>query len=146
MQLPLKASDGVSSNTYSQDRNLLGRSELAYTPNSGYSDPRLSFPTSNPLNKRRRVVGDASHHFRYFLPPGPVPHPPSEVGLRYGGQLDPSPISRSVLGHGRSRTIGELPPKAQMITPPLHTGQLQFLPLYSDKLLTSKSSISNSDA
>ncbi|KAI3321340.1 P-loop containing nucleoside triphosphate hydrolase protein [Xylariaceae sp. AK1471] len=83
------------------DQRVLGRSQAAYHPSSTRSfsntsslSQRLSLPLSASVNRPSRVLGDASHHFRPFVPRDPDyqspfqsnPHrhdEPEEIGRGY---------------------------------------------------------------
>ncbi|KAI1799034.1 P-loop containing nucleoside triphosphate hydrolase protein [Daldinia bambusicola] len=106
------------------DRTLLGRSHRStHLQDLGHHDQHLSLPLTNTPNQaRRRVVGDASHHFRTLTTrdsdyESPFLSIPTNVE-----KLEPSPNLQSMFKHGRGlKRIGELQPGAQMVTPPFYT-------------------------
>ncbi|KAI1141226.1 P-loop containing nucleoside triphosphate hydrolase protein [Hypoxylon sp. FL0543] len=104
------------------DRSLLGRPQNSSRPRDIESHNQgLLLPFANAPTQPRRVVGDASHHFRSFVPhdfnhQSPLLSTPSS----FRGN-EPSPASRHIFERHGSHRIGQLQTGAQMVTPPFYT-------------------------
>ncbi|KAI2629930.1 P-loop containing nucleoside triphosphate hydrolase protein [Hypoxylon sp. NC1633] len=103
------------------DRNLLGRPHISsHVPPSEYRDQRLSLPFASTPIQPRRVVGDASHHFRPFRPRDPDLLSPFSGGPMLMEAFEPSPASLPIFLRDGSRRMKELQPGAQTVTPPFY--------------------------
>ncbi|KAI1100078.1 P-loop containing nucleoside triphosphate hydrolase protein [Jackrogersella minutella] len=106
------------------DRNLLGRPQrISHLQDSEYHDRRLSLPLSNAPDQSRRVIGDASHHFRPFMTQELENRPSFLSHSSHIGKPETSPASQPISERDRSRRIRELHPGAQMVTPPFYAAQ-----------------------
>ncbi|KAI1473119.1 P-loop containing nucleoside triphosphate hydrolase protein [Daldinia caldariorum] len=106
------------------DRTLLGQLHRpTHLHDLGHRDQRLSLPLTNTPNQaRRRVVGDASHHFTTLTARDSDHESPFSSITSNVEKTEPKPNLQSMFGHGGGlRRIGELQPGAQMVTPPFHT-------------------------
>ncbi|OTB10418.1 hypothetical protein K445DRAFT_309488 [Daldinia sp. EC12] len=105
------------------DRTLLGRPhQPAHLYDPGHHDQRLSLPLVNTPNQaRRRVVGDASHHFRTLTTRAPNYESPLPSITANIEEIKPSPSFQSMFERDGSRRIGELQPGVQMVTPPFYS-------------------------
>lgn len=105
------------------DRTLLGRLHRpAHLHQSEHRDQRISLPLTNTPNQARRVIGDASHHFRAFATRDPGHQSPFSSIAAHIEKIKPSPSSQSIFERGGgSGRIGELQPGVQMMTPPFYT-------------------------
>ena len=85
--------------------------------------PRISLPNTNvSFPSPRQVLGDASHHFRPFIPHS-EDHRPQFISNPL--QTQPSPETRSIFGRDGSRRVASLQPGAQLATPPFYRGMSQ---------------------
>ncbi|KAI8964500.1 P-loop containing nucleoside triphosphate hydrolase protein [Daldinia sp. FL1419] len=102
------------------DRSLLGRFHRpTHLRDSEYSDQRLSLSLTNTPNQARRVVGDASRHFKAFANRGPNYQSPLSSIEAYTGSR-PDLGSQSIFERRGPNKIGELQPGAQTATPPFY--------------------------
>ncbi|KAI0133699.1 hypothetical protein BJ170DRAFT_729047 [Xylariales sp. AK1849] len=120
------------------DRQVLGRppaSHYSHSHNLAIASPRISLPNCSTSSTRRPyVLGDASHHFRPFLPRSEDYQPQFPSNPINVDQLTPSPATRPILDRVDSRRVSELQPGSQLVTPPFYTaGQHQASPLNSVK-------------
>ncbi|KAI0477613.1 hypothetical protein GGR56DRAFT_665524 [Xylariaceae sp. FL0804] len=102
------------------DRRLLGQPGSS-TSGTSLNAPsnRLSLPLSSASNRTQRVLGDASHHFRPFIPRNPdyrsqFAHNPLQLG---GPEYAVSSTQPSSDG-GSSHTLGEVRPSTQLTMAP----------------------------
>ncbi|KAI2618543.1 P-loop containing nucleoside triphosphate hydrolase protein [Hypomontagnella submonticulosa] len=103
------------------DRRLLGRPQRpSHFHGSEYHDHRLSIPLATTPVHPRRVVGDASHHFRPSVVQETHQPPPFPSLSSYLGAVEPSPASRLIFERDRASRIGELQSGAQTRTPPFY--------------------------
>ncbi|KAI1772219.1 P-loop containing nucleoside triphosphate hydrolase protein [Hypoxylon cercidicola] len=103
------------------DRGVLGQPQRrSLIPSSEYHDQRLSLLPFNTPNQQRRVIGDASHHFRQLVPRDPDFPPPSSDATTHVRRIEPSLASQSVFGREGPRRIRELHPGIQTVTPPFY--------------------------
>ncbi|KAI0120824.1 P-loop containing nucleoside triphosphate hydrolase protein [Hypoxylon sp. NC0597] len=97
------------------DRNLLGRPQR-----SSHIDQGQLLPLASTPNQSRRVVGDASHHFRSFIGRDLNYQSPLLSNITPIGRIEPSPASQHIFEQNGSRRIGQLQPGAQLVTPPFY--------------------------
>ncbi|KAK8045604.1 meiotic helicase, partial [Apiospora rasikravindrae] len=92
--------------------------------------PRISLPNVNaPSSGRRRVLGDASHHFRPFAPRSDDYRPPFLSNpLQAQPNPSPSPSTRPIFERDVSHRVASLQPGTQLATPPFYRAPPQ-LPL-----------------
>ncbi|KAK9780067.1 hypothetical protein SCAR479_03191 [Seiridium cardinale] len=108
------------------DRQLLGgRSNFSYGLHPVATTPRVSLPTSSvSSNRQPHVLGDASHHFRPFMPRSEVQRPSQFIDNPISlTQINSSasPATRSFVDRGGSHRISELQRGSQLATSPLYT-------------------------
>lgn len=105
---------------------MLGRPQrTSNNPGSEFNEQRLSLPIFNtPGNPRRRVIGDASHHFGQAMPRGLGLQSPYSIGSTHTGRIEPSLASQFHFRGDGFHRVGEFQPGVQMPTPPFYIGQL----------------------
>ncbi|KAI1812420.1 P-loop containing nucleoside triphosphate hydrolase protein [Poronia punctata] len=104
------------------DRQVLGRPQIAYYPSSvgSFSDAavpgqRLSLPPSTSVSRPPRILGDASHHFRPFVPKDPERRSPFQSNPHHLRQPRGCGLSHSIPGNQRYL---ESPPTAVQYSSP----------------------------
>ncbi|KAH9993007.1 hypothetical protein F4779DRAFT_637386 [Xylariaceae sp. FL0662B] len=109
------------------DRQVLGRSQtetfashLPHLPGSDHNSQRLSLPPGNNSGRPRRVLGDASQHFRPFMPRDPNYQSPFSRNPIHIDRLEPSPASQPIFDRDGAHRVGELQPRSQLFTPPFY--------------------------
>ncbi|OTB09336.1 hypothetical protein M426DRAFT_256446, partial [Hypoxylon sp. CI-4A] len=104
------------------DRDPLGRPQtfILHQQSPEYQNQRLSLPHTGTPYQPRRVVGDASHHFRPSTTQEQDYNAFSAIPTHLG-RIEPSPASQPVFSSRRPHRIRELQPVAQTLTPPLYT-------------------------
>ncbi|OTA94187.1 hypothetical protein M434DRAFT_384303 [Hypoxylon sp. CO27-5] len=104
------------------DRNLLGRPQRSsYTRDLESYDQDPLLPLASTPNQPRRVVGDASHHFRSLISRDLNYQSPLLSSTTPVGRVEPSPASQHIFERNGSRRVGQLQPGAQLVTPPFYT-------------------------
>ncbi|KAI1848843.1 hypothetical protein JX266_005271 [Neoarthrinium moseri] len=106
------------------DLQLLGRhSTSSYSCNTNTPTSRVSLPRNHVASTHHqpRVIGDASHHFRPFVPRSEVYQTPQFISNPINiNQLNPSPASRHIFDQDRSYRVSELQTGSQLVTPPFY--------------------------
>ncbi|KAK8068678.1 P-loop containing nucleoside triphosphate hydrolase protein [Apiospora phragmitis] len=88
--------------------------------------PRISLPNFNLSSSgQRRVLGDASHHFRPFVSRGDD-YRPQFLGNPL--QAQPSPNTQPIFERDGSHRVGSLQPGTQLATPPFYRAPPPKLP------------------
>ncbi|KAK8084255.1 ATP-dependent DNA helicase [Apiospora hydei] len=107
------------------DRQVLGRPPVPPEYHFGRpaaESPRISLPNVNvPSSGQRRVLGDASHHFRPFAHRSEDYTPPFISNPLHA---QPSPSTRPIFGRDVSHRVASLQPGTQLATPPFYRAQL----------------------
>lgn len=109
----------------SPDLQILGRRPSDPPPEHHFGrpsaePPRISFPNVNvSSSSNRRVIGDASHHFRPFVSHGDNYRPQF---LSNPLQTQPSPSTQPIFGRDGSHRVASLQPSTQLATPPFYSG------------------------
>ncbi|CAJ2505682.1 Uu.00g130760.m01.CDS01 [Anthostomella pinea] len=107
------------------DRELLGQSKPSSThlPGSDSRSQRLSLPLNSSSSRPQRVLGDASHHFRPFVPREAdyrSPFPTNPINL---DPLEPTPSTQPMFARDVSHRVKELQPGTQLFTPPYYSSK-----------------------
>ncbi|KAK8131776.1 hypothetical protein PG984_008214 [Apiospora sp. TS-2023a] len=116
------------------DLRILGRPSAPppehYFGRPSAEPPRISFPNANVSSSgQRRVIGDASHHFRPFVARSDEYRPQF---LSNPLQAQPSPSTQPIFRRDGSHRVSALQPGTQLATPPFYTAPPQPPPPQSE--------------
>ncbi|KAK8018948.1 hypothetical protein PG991_008138 [Apiospora marii] len=109
------------------DLQVLGRPPAApeqYFGRPSAETPRISLPNAHvSSSSQRRVLGDASHHFRPFVQRGDDYRPRF---LSNPLQTQPSPSTQPIFERDGSHRVASLQPGTQLATPPFYTAHISL--------------------